>query len=178
MQKKGKSKNIATVVKPVEEPTLDLTSVNLNKVDVEALVKEEERLRDLIMKNLQSDQTVDGDKLENLSTVLLQALHTKDEQLINYALEKDVKPEFSLGLKTYRQHCQESPNLKGSDLFALFSTKHAEKAIYEARPSQMASKSDDTSPDCPSWSGPTACLEITQGCSKLRNRTYWRASST
>lgn len=101
MQKKGKSKNIATVVKPVEEPTLDLTSVNLNKVDVEALVKEEERLRDLIMKNLQSDQTVDGDKLENLSTVLLQALHTKDEQLINYALEKDVKPGFSLGLKTY-----------------------------------------------------------------------------
>lgn len=91
MQKKAKSKNIATVVKAAEEPALDLTSVNLNKVDVEALVKEEERLRDLIMKNLQSDQAVESDKLENLSTVLLQALHTKDEQLINYALEKDVK---------------------------------------------------------------------------------------
>lgn len=65
-----------------------LGEVNLNQIEVEALVREEERLLQL-MGAQQGDATVDS-QLDNLSTVLLQALHTKDQQLVDYALEKDV----------------------------------------------------------------------------------------
>lgn len=94
----------------------------LNKIDVDTLVKEEERLRELI---LSANQSFDGsdNKLENLSTVLLQALHTKDEQLVAFALEKDVrigqyrmtnssKTQCATFLRRkYPLYCRRSPSL-------------------------------------------------------------------
>lgn len=100
---KGQSNEQQVPIIEAEQHPEMLIEQPLNKIDVDQLVKEEERLRQLILAAKQSHDGSDN-KLENLSTVLLQALHTKDEQLVAYALEKDVQHCLKSGRRTDREH--------------------------------------------------------------------------
>lgn len=75
------------VVNQLQETTPSLLKMPLNSLEVETLIAEEQKL----LKLLQSkEENKEHNTVDNLATVLVQALHTKDKDLIYFALSNDV----------------------------------------------------------------------------------------